>query len=182
MLIHALTNANSGIVDCIKTPVVLKNTFTGLTINTSGIWDTGATNSVITKNTAKTLGLVPVSKAVVNGVHGPKEVSVYFVNITLNNAQITLDTQVTECEELSADHKTGLLIGMNIITKGDLAITNFNGQTIMSFRVPSQQPIDFVRGLKNGDPIIKEKVPGRNDPCFCGSGKKYKNCHGKDAK
>jgi hypothetical protein len=21
---------------------------------------------------------------------------------------------------------------------------------------------------------------GRNDPCFCGSGKKYKNCHGKD--
>lgn len=21
---------------------------------------------------------------------------------------------------------------------------------------------------------------GRNDPCFCGSGKKYKNCHGRD--
>jgi preprotein translocase subunit SecA len=21
---------------------------------------------------------------------------------------------------------------------------------------------------------------GRNDPCFCGSGKKYKNCHGKE--
>jgi hypothetical protein len=20
--------------------------------------------------------------------------------------------------------------------------------------------------------------PGRNDPCFCGSGKKYKKCHG----
>ena len=23
------------------------------------------------------------------------------------------------------------------------------------------------------------KKPGRNDPCWCGSGKKYKNCHGK---
>jgi preprotein translocase subunit SecA len=27
-------------------------------------------------------------------------------------------------------------------------------------------------------PIVKEKVVGRNEPCPCGSGKKYKNCHG----
>jgi uncharacterized protein YecA (UPF0149 family) len=24
-----------------------------------------------------------------------------------------------------------------------------------------------------------EKTPGRNDPCYCGSGKKYKLCHGR---
>lgn len=29
-------------------------------------------------------------------------------------------------------------------------------------------------------PVKAEKVPGRNDPCFCGSGQKYKNCHGKN--
>ena len=29
------------------------------------------------------------------------------------------------------------------------------------------------------NPIIKDKLPGRNDPCPCGSGKKFKNCHGK---
>ena len=28
-------------------------------------------------------------------------------------------------------------------------------------------------------PIVKEKLPNRNDPCPCGSGKKFKNCHGK---
>ena len=28
-------------------------------------------------------------------------------------------------------------------------------------------------------PIVREKVVGRNDPCPCGSGKKYKHCHGK---
>ena len=28
-------------------------------------------------------------------------------------------------------------------------------------------------------PIRKEKLPGRNDPCPCGSGKKFKNCHGR---
>lgn len=29
-------------------------------------------------------------------------------------------------------------------------------------------------------PVKAEKVPGRNEPCFCGSGLKYKNCHGKN--
>ena len=28
-------------------------------------------------------------------------------------------------------------------------------------------------------PLVKDKMPGRNDPCPCGSGKKFKNCHGK---
>ncbi len=28
-------------------------------------------------------------------------------------------------------------------------------------------------------PVRVEKTPGRNDPCYCGSGKKYKLCHGK---
>ena len=31
------------------------------------------------------------------------------------------------------------------------------------------------------EPIRVEKMPGRNDQCPCGSGKKYKNCHGKEA-
>ena len=29
-------------------------------------------------------------------------------------------------------------------------------------------------------PIQVEKTPGRNEPCFCGSGKKFKQCHGKN--
>ena len=29
-------------------------------------------------------------------------------------------------------------------------------------------------------PIVKGDKVGRNDPCPCGSGKKYKNCHGKE--
>ena len=28
-------------------------------------------------------------------------------------------------------------------------------------------------------PVVKDKLPGRNDPCPCGSGKKFKNCHGR---
>ena len=35
-------------------------------------------------------------------------------------------------------------------------------------------------GGKGSSPIRVEKKVGRNDPCPCGSGKKYKNCHGRD--
>jgi len=38
--------------------------------------------------------------------------------------------------------------------------------------VGPQQPV-------NREPVRVEKRAGRNDPCPCGSGKKYKNCHGK---
>ncbi len=33
---------------------------------------------------------------------------------------------------------------------------------------------------KSNAPVHVEKRVGRNDPCPCGSGKKYKHCHGKD--
>jgi uncharacterized protein YecA (UPF0149 family) len=32
---------------------------------------------------------------------------------------------------------------------------------------------------KKQEPIINENTVGRNDPCPCGSGKKYKKCCGK---
>ncbi len=37
-----------------------------------------------------------------------------------------------------------------------------------------------TRAQQKPEPIRVEKRVGRNDPCPCGSGKKYKNCHGKD--
>jgi preprotein translocase subunit SecA len=36
-----------------------------------------------------------------------------------------------------------------------------------------------TRAQQHRTPILKDKMPGRNDPCPCGSGKKFKNCHGK---
>ena len=30
------------------------------------------------------------------------------------------------------------------------------------------------------EPVRAEHTIGRNDPCPCGSGKKYKNCHGRN--
>jgi len=37
----------------------------------------------------------------------------------------------------------------------------------------------FVEGeTRKGAPVVREARPGRNDPCSCGSGKKYKKCCG----
>lgn len=37
---------------------------------------------------------------------------------------------------------------------------------------------EIVKEFKRSKTVRKEKEPGRNDPCPCGSGKKYKKCCG----
>ena len=37
---------------------------------------------------------------------------------------------------------------------------------------------ELLKNTKPVEPIHVDKQPGRNDPCPCGSGKKYKKCHG----
>ncbi|MDK6863649.1 MULTISPECIES: preprotein translocase subunit SecA [Nosocomiicoccus] len=39
------------------------------------------------------------------------------------------------------------------------------------------QASDGKKKMKK-QPVVKKQTVGRNDPCPCGSGKKYKNCHG----
>ena len=47
---------------------------------------------------------------------------------------------------------------------------------------PAQQAAaaQDTRGQQPRTPFTAEKLPGRNDPCPCGSGKKFKACHGKN--
>jgi preprotein translocase subunit SecA len=40
---------------------------------------------------------------------------------------------------------------------------------------PVAEPLEEVVNT----PVRVEKTPGRNEPCYCGSGKKYKLCHGR---
>ena len=47
---------------------------------------------------------------------------------------------------------------------------------------PAQQAAaaQDTRAQQPRTPFTAEKMPGRNDPCPCGSGKKFKNCHGRN--
>ena len=51
---------------------------------------------------------------------------------------------------------------------------------------PQRERVAKITGESAGDeslkkaPVRKDKKPGRNDPCPCGSGKKYKKCCGQE--
>jgi len=136
------------------------------------VWDTGATNTVVTQKVVDTLKLSPVTKRRTYTGSGSILADVYLVNIVLpNNVQMV--GVPASCLPITGPDA---LIGMDIITRGDFAITNKNGVSKMSFQFPSTHDIDFV---KNPGPFSSTvPKPGRNDQCPCGSGKKYKNCHG----
>lgn len=40
---------------------------------------------------------------------------------------------------------------------------------------------ELVKKTEKVKPLHSDRAPGRNDPCPCGSGKKYKKCCGKKA-
>ena len=52
-------------------------------------------------------------------------------------------------------------------------------QTIAPRKAPQGQTNDGKETLKSTPKVNEKKKIGRNDPCPCGSGKKYKNCCGK---
>ena len=183
-MVNVLSHYGRGIERAIKTPVKVKNLVTNLEISTMGLWDTGATGSAITSVAAKKLGLIPISMTEVSGVHGTEIVPVYSVVLTLNNENISVPVRVTEgkASSFSIEGDADILIGMDIITMGDYSITNCNGRTVMSFRFPSLETIDYCnevnehnRYLKIHELNLKKHLP---DKCGCGSGKLYKNCHG----
>lgn len=137
-----------------------------------GIWDTGASNTAISKKVAKECGLIPTGKATVNTANGERTVDTYIIDISLPNNVNINGIQVTE---FTAVEGADLLIGMDIMSHGDLAISNYKGETSFSFRIPSTGCTDYVDEIN----AKKFKGVGRNDPCPCGSGRKFKQCCGK---
>lgn len=141
-----------------------------------GLWDTGASGTVISKEVVDKLGLKPIWKSKVFHASGESIVNVYAINLFLPNQVAFQFVKVTEGILSGFD----LLIGMDIITTGDFSITNVGGKTTFSFRFPSVKEVDFVHESRSLAPIVTPQPKiGRNDPCYCGSGQKYKQCHGK---
>lgn len=141
-----------------------------------GLWDTGATGSVITKRVAEELGLISVGKARVCHANGECTVDQYFINLLLPNSSGVQVLKVTEGILNGFD----VLIGMDVICNGDFCISNFNNKTTFTFRIPSVQEIDFVAQHNSHTPVAVGKKVGRNDQCPCNSGKKYKQCCGRN--
>ena len=105
------------------------------------IWDTGATHSVITEKIVQDLNLKPVGMTVVHTANGETHQKQYIVNFYLPNQVMFIMLRVTEAPL----HETDILIGMDVISQGDFSISNFQGTTTLTFRMPSCQELDFVK-------------------------------------
>ena len=141
-----------------------------LTEDLSAIWDTGATGSVISKNIVTKYKLQPTGMVEVHTASGKDLSNIYRLSIYLPNKVCFPIVRVTEGNIAGAD----MLIGMDIIGSGDFVVTGYKNKTTFSYRIPSMAKIDFVKDINK---LNRAKV-GRNDPCPCGSGEKYKKCHG----
>jgi hypothetical protein len=138
----------------------------------NAIWDTGATGSVITSNVAKALGLIPTGMAQVHTANGMATQNTYTIHIGLPNKALIQDIIATEVNALSSG--CDALIGMDVITLGDFSITNHNGVTCMSFRVPSSHEIDYVKNPTYGITPITHIPPGHQGSNFTPPKKKRK--------
>jgi predicted aspartyl protease len=163
---HAFTITYSGCVDVLTTKVgiSLPMTFEEAKANENNIqqyaaiWDTGATHSAITKKVADNLNLKPIRSIETHHAGGASMVNLYMVNITLPNGIMAEKVQVTEAiltesTDVPEDEQLRALIGMDIIGAGDLAVTNFDNKTTMSFRTPSVEMIDFVPSARDHNVI-----------------------------
>ena len=84
--------------------------------------------------------LKPTGIGTITGVGGGQRCYTYFIDLEFPGSGVVSGITVAAIPFIPG---ADVLIGMDIIGRGDLAISNYEGQTMLSFRVPSQGPIDL---------------------------------------
>ena len=113
-------------------------------LNLVSIWDTGANKTAIHEAVARQIGLIPIDKQWTHTVAGKRLSNVFAIDLLLPNG-VEFDNLIITDGILRDERGFGIdiLLGMDVITRGDFAITNKDGKTVMSFRVPSLDSINF---------------------------------------
>ena len=133
--------------------------YNGNSEKVDAIWDTGATVTCISMKVVSKLNLKPLGKQRIFTPAGEKIVNTYRVNVVLPN-NVTAQNIVV-CDSDIDGLKIGALIGMDIISHGDFAVSNYKGKTSFTFRTPSQKNTDYVAELKFKDAIGQPHGKGK---------------------
>lgn len=123
-----------------------------LALSVIALWDTGATCSGITERAAKALQLTSYGMTEVSTAAGvAQDIPMYHIDFELtDNADLEADDKVHFYDipviELPNSSSFDFLVGMDIITHGDFSITNANGCTVVSYRLPPDAfHIDYMK-------------------------------------
>lgn len=106
-------------------------------------WDTGATGTCISKELANKLKLIPTGLVNVHTPSGIGTMNKYMINSVLNNEVRFVNLSVMDSE--IGKQGIDVLIGMDIISNGDFAVSNYDGKTYFSFRLPSQEHVEYKK-------------------------------------
>jgi predicted aspartyl protease len=107
------------------------------------IWDTGASSCAISNRVVSALGLKPTGMTTMRGANGEALTNTYLLNLYLPNGVAFSGVRVAEVKLVGNED---ILIGMDVISAGDFTVSNYDGKTCMSFRIPSQERTDYVPG------------------------------------
>ncbi|MCD8206843.1 MAG: hypothetical protein LUD72_02790 [Bacteroidales bacterium] len=124
-----------------------------LFLRTTALWDTGAIASVISNEGVQKLGLSPITQCKAYHAQGESLVNVYITDILLPNGILIKGAQVSE----GRLNGFGMLIGMDIISLGDFALTHKDQKTVFSFQIPPTHEYDFVKQIQQGVGQKKDK-------------------------
>lgn len=141
-MVGMFTIRHKKLVRQVLTPVRVVNPVTMEEEETLALWDTGSTSTCISNTIAYKLRMRKKAEMISLGVHGDNLVGVYSAEIKIGK-NISIPIDVTNFGNMS--NEIGVIIGMDIITMGDFALSNADGHTVMTFRIPSQGEINFVQ-------------------------------------
>lgn len=143
------------IQNTLKSKVVIHNG--PYSVEVAALWDTGATTSCISEEAVEKLHLLPTGIIPRLTPAGRDITQTYLVDVTLPNDVQIPDLRV--CNSKIGEQGIGMLVGMDIISKGDFIVNNYQGKTAFSFRMPSESFMDFVTGIQWMNVIKRKSTP-----------------------
>lgn len=154
---EALTRTYNGLANRITIPVTVTND-KGESKEFPALIDTGATHTCVSAELATELGLIAVGVTDTETAGGTNQVAIYVVDISMWDERVRFPKHKVFTANLTKQPEVEMLIGMDILLAGDFALTNQNGQTTMTFRIPSMTRIDFVPTANNHNRFAGEQA------------------------
>lgn len=112
-------------------------------VEIEALWDTGASHTKLSGYIIRELDLPFFREMEFQTLNGPYTSRTFNTNLRLPFTGRSIDFNIEVAEPAFMNAPFQAIIGMDVINCGDFSVTNFNNNTVMSFRHPSMHEIDY---------------------------------------
>lgn len=143
----AITARTAGCPRKLVTPLVVMNLdpASGLVAATvNAFWDTGSEPCLMSRNLAAILGIRYEKENICHGLTGSCVAAFGYACVSLVCNGDIIDTIAAVVDETSPTGEYSFIIGMDFIRKGTLSVSSTPLHTVLSFKIRTDRPIDFI--------------------------------------